>query len=245
MHRDLGDWCRQADVLRLNLTYEKYHSDQAKEYATHGFCRRILDIQHSTERIFHVLPPLQENPSQKNLLDATAHYHAILANCHGALDNLARTWIYEKAIQLPGDKKIPDSYFGLFQNHRFVRSSLPNLIIDSLTKGDEWLNYLQDFRHALAHRIPPYIVPRVMTLADGDLYNSLEQQIWSALQNQDLDLYRQLKLDQENIGKFEAWTLHSFSSNKGKIRLHPQVICDLATIVELGEVFRLSLFGEK
>jgi hypothetical protein len=125
----------------------------AREYATQGFPRRLGVMAHCIHNVFRSLPPEKEEvPSKTQLFDATVNIQAFLVNAFGCIDNLARIWIHEKPVMTARGKPLPKGEIGLAVHHTRVRTSLSQSFQDYLKTLDEWLTFMANFRHALAHR---------------------------------------------------------------------------------------------
>ena len=107
-----------------------------------------------------------------------------------------------------------------------------------LTAADPWFEYLENYRHALAHRVPLYIPPKRFDDAATGRYHELENEQKVALQAHDFNNFGELLAEQTALGVFEPWMMHSYGPADGDgqpVRFHPQMICDLGTVVELSE----------
>jgi hypothetical protein len=148
----------------------------AREYATQGFPRRLGVMAHCIQNVFTTLPPEKEEiRSKTQLFDATVNIQAFLVNAFGCIDNLARIWVHEKPLRTRKGKALPNGQIGLDVHHTLVRTSLSQPFQDYLKTLDEWLTFMGNFRHALAHRIPLYIPPYAIRQQDEAAYKEFEQ----------------------------------------------------------------------
>ena len=74
---------------------------------------------------------------------------------------------------------------GSAKDNHFVRSSLSTEFQQYLKGADDWFDYLGNFRHALAHRIPLYIPPYTISPDKEAAYQRLEAAMWQALKEND------------------------------------------------------------
>jgi hypothetical protein len=159
----------------------------AKEYATQGFPRRLGVMAHCIHNVFTTLPPEKEEiPSKTQIYDATVNIQAFLVNSFGCIDNLARIWIHEKPVTTERGKPLPKGEIGLAVHHTRVRTSLSQAFQNYLKTLDEWLTFMGNFRHALAHRIPLYIPPYAVRPLDEAAYKEIEQKMIEASLNGEL-----------------------------------------------------------
>jgi hypothetical protein len=213
----------------------------AREYATQGFPRRLGVMAHCIHNVFTTLPPEKEEiPSKTQLFDATVNIQAFLVNAFGCIDNLARIWIHEKPVTTARGKPLPKGEIGLAVHHTHVRTSLSQEFQDYLKTLDEWLTFMGNFRHALAHRIPLYIPPYALRPQDEAAYNEFEQKMIEASKNGELAEHGALAAEQQKLVRFMPWMHHSYLEEGKPAVFHPQLLADFHTIEELG----LKMHGE-
>jgi len=136
-------------------------------------------------------------------------------------------------------------WIGLGPKNDVVRGSLSKEFRDYLTTLDKWFEYLEDFRHALAHRIPLYIPPYVVPESDEAKYQDFESRKAAAYERKDFAQYDYLSAKQDQSGMLRPWILHSFSETDAPALFHFQMLADFNTIIELGERTLRDLDGSK
>jgi hypothetical protein len=109
---------------------------------------------------------------------------------------------------------------------------------------DAWFDNLENFRHALAHRIPLYILPCVVTEKDYPTYQLLWVQKAKALRRGNSAKYAQLDARQKALTKYQPEMMHSISDNSKRIVFHPRLLSDFKTICELSLKMDAALAGE-
>jgi hypothetical protein len=150
-----------------------YKDERAKEFAQHGFLRRIKSMARSIANVFTLLAPERTSiPSSEERHDAEINIQAFLFNTFAATDNLAWVWIAEKNIRRPDGSEIPHRQIGLRKQR--IRESFSADFQAYLQSLDQWFGHLEDFRHALAHRIPLYIPPYMLDPKEAKAYRELE-----------------------------------------------------------------------
>jgi hypothetical protein len=91
----------QCNNLVLKYTYHPFENQRAREYAQHGFGRRIGTLSKSIRNLYEIIPPQTvEVPDRELLYDAQINIQACVANIYGSIDNLAWIWVYEKDLTL-------------------------------------------------------------------------------------------------------------------------------------------------
>jgi len=67
-----AEWLERESALTRRLFAHLFESARAREMMQHGLSRRLADLRHGVDRIFEVLPPDVNDPSQRDVRDATA-----------------------------------------------------------------------------------------------------------------------------------------------------------------------------
>jgi hypothetical protein len=223
----IGD---KTDRLPLKYAYFRFKNDQARHYATQGFGRRIQVLRRCVENVFKIIPLWTVDvPSKRQLCDAQINIQAFLANVYGSIDNLAWIWVFER--DLAGT--IPRGHVGLGKDNKRVRASFSVELQAYLKSLDEWFDYLSEFRHALAHRIPVYIPPGMVLPKDADAYNDLTMKMTSA--QLDPDEYERLSQEQNKLLVFQPLVAQSTLETKNPYFFHPQMLNDFVTVEALAD----------
>lgn len=218
--------------------------------AKHGFCRRLETLKRCIENIYETCPPDQtERLSEKQLSDLVISLQSFMFNCYGCLDNLAWIWAKEKEIKQSKGKDLNPTQIGLLGKnkngeYKFIelRKTLPENFINELSKYDDWFDkYLTDFRHALAHRIPPYIPPAQLTNEEIIEIDKLENERMQASIQGNHNKSEEINQKQKSIGRFCPLMTHSYIEESKPIYFHAQIICDWKTIVEISKKFLEAL----
>jgi len=188
---------QQFADLRQRYITRKYKSDRAREYATHGFGRRLGTLVRAIDQVYEILPPEREDiPERDEVVDATIAIQSFVLNAFGCLDNLAWIWVYEKDIKGRDGSELDTKRVGL--GSKEVRASFSKKFRTYLDSRQKWFENLKDFRDSLAHRIPLYVPPYIVTPANVDEYNRLEQASGEAVQGADFQEYDRLQQEQKN-----------------------------------------------
>lgn len=227
------------------LLARRYAAPRAKEFAIHGVSRRLRTMAHCIERVFAILPPeREEHPSMDELVDAVAYIQAFIFNCFACIDNLAWIWVCEQQLTTDRGETIPDAWVGLGKKSRVVRRSLPPDFRKYLKSLDTWFAHLENFRHALAHRIPLYIPPAVVPEQNLAQYELLEWQIAKARRKRNQNRYEQLKAAQQALTRYQPEMFHSPDDKSKRIVFHPQLLGDFGTVCELAKRMNTALDAE-
>jgi hypothetical protein len=233
--------------LPLELLYRvrpKLTSERAQEYFSQGIGRRLGLIVRCLENVFRIFPPERTVLlSREELTDVQINLHAYVINIYGILDNIAWTYVLEKGVQ--DSIKSGRAGVGLFAKQ--TQEHLPDRLVAYLSTLSEWFNdYAKNYRDALAHRIPLYVPPFSVTNGNEAKYRDLERQIWERIVAHDFEAVDRLKDEQASLGTVCAVYIHSYSDAdaSGPVALHPQMICDAMTVIQLLEQITRDLTGE-
>jgi len=199
----------------------------------HGLSRRLADLRHGVDRIFEVLPPDAVDPGPRDLRDATAFLQAFVINAFGAVDNIAWIWTSETDPRDARGRPLRRGQIGFTPDHVLLRATVSDRTRACLEAAGAWFGYLEDYRHALAHRIPLYIPPKTFDDADTAEFRRLEDELmargWTP------ERWIEVQAAQRRLGTFDPVMMHSYGEQARPVRFHAQIVCDFATVVEVAE----------
>lgn len=220
----------------FEFTTAEFRSARATEFARHGYARRLKILLRCIERVYGDLPPERQTlPSRDELTDAAIHIQAFIFNIFGAIDNLAWIHAYEIGpIPLTKKKEIHYAKVGLGPKNKDMRALLSPKFSEFLDGLADWFELLENFRHALAHRIPLYIPPYAVPPASHAAYDNLEREMAAAAKRGDLAAFDRFSVAQAALGQFRPVIQHSFEENQKLPQFHAQMLADLETVIEMG-----------
>jgi hypothetical protein len=149
------------------------------------------------------------------------------------VDDLAWIWVLEKDISKSDGKDLPDTWVGFRRDNSRVQESLPQELREYLEEINDWFKMLENYRHAVAHRIPPYIPPYIIRREDAEAYSDIERQMHQAT---DIEEYDRLQAEQERMQYFAPVIQHSFEEQARPLVFHPQLLANFNTVEELGSM---------
>lgn len=224
-------------LATLQALYQSraYADERSKEFANQGYVRRLNILARCIDNVFDLIPPEQTEPPGWDLRhDAEIQIQTSVFNVFGAADNLAWIWVLEKAVRRPDGTALPDNWVGFRKGNTAVRDALPTALRTYLAGMDSWFDGLDNYRHALAHRIPLYIPPYVVTFANEEAYKALEAKKIQALFSGRLDEHERLGFELKKMEMFRPWMQHSFHEQAKPMVFHPQLLANFNTIEEMG-----------
>lgn len=208
-----------------------YNVDLAREHALHGFSRRLKVIKRCIDNIFHELPPdLNRLPSSEELADMNINLQAFIFNVFGAVDNLAWVWVHERDLRTEAGALLPRGEVGLRRRNRIVRRSFSPEFRMTLDRFNDWFDLNEEYRHAVAHRIPLYVPPYMITERNQAAYQDLENRKGEALNRGDIGEYDRLSAAQDELGEFRPVMTHSLAEGARPVVFHSQMLADFNTV---------------
>ena len=229
----LGLQGRCNDLISSYLEMD-FKNDRAKEFVRHGLCRRLSLMTRCIQKVFEVLPPdSQEVPDADLNHDVTVHLQAFVFNAYGCLDNLAHIWVLEKNVKKENGDPLPQFWVGLGSKNEAVLKSLPDSFTKYLSEIRDWYENLENFRHALAHRIPLYIPPGYLTDEKAAGYNDIQTRINEAVRRRDFEGADRLEDKQTALLSFHPIATHSFGENANILYFHAQMLRDFHTVRDI------------
>jgi len=222
-----------GEYLTVSLSNEA-----AREYARHGFVRRLGTLKRCIENVYSIYPPERfDKPSRNECLDLAINLQSFMFNVFGCIDNLAWVWVKDREIQDKQGRPLRAQQVGLRSGCVDVYQTFSPDFQKYLVSREKWFGYLEDYRHALAHRIPLYVAPYTLNPVKLDEHNELERRKDEAHRQRKYDLWLTLVAEQEALGNFTPWMMHSFSEGTAPVGFHIQVLADWNTVVEMAEKF--------
>ena len=212
----------------------EFRNDKAREFVCHGLCRRMSLMTRCIEKVFEVLPPdCQEVPDSDVVHDVTVYLQAFVFNTYGCLDNMAQIWVLEKSVKEENGRPIRREWVGLGSKNKAVWASLPEAFTDYLSEIADWYENVENFRHALAHRIPLYIPPGYLTDEKATEYSDIQARINDAVRQRDFEAAERLEDEQAALLSFHPIATHSFEENSKMLYFHAQMLSDFHTVREI------------
>ena len=226
-----------------NLAPLQLSTEKGNEFKNNGFLRRCNILWRCIENIFTTIPPeLAMIPSKEQVDDSAIFVQCFIIHVFGACDNLAWILVYEKNILKDSGSPLPPSWVGLRKKNKIVRKHLSDKINNILDHYDNWFNHVDNYRDALAHRIPLYVPEPSMSPDREQEYNDIEGRRLQALLREDLAEEKRLEKEQNSLLFFKPLFTHSFSERSPLMVIHPQMLQDFGAVLELGETTFQDIF---
>lgn len=238
--RGLDEVPSQLHQLQMDclLSCNDIPNEQVKEYMFHGAGRRLNVLRHTIINVFDHFPPSAEAKlDRETLIDVQINLQAFFINLVGVFDNWAWSFIHLHQLEADVGGHLNIDMFKSRTQRLLPHALQQHLLSETMTR---WHSaYLKNYRDALAHRIPLYIPPAILTQAEQERYNAIEAQRFGLIQQHQWQQLDEMIAEQDAIGRPCFAFLHSFSEDKASrpILIHPQMLSDASTVVEFGNLF--------
>jgi len=235
MTADLQSLTKRSHDLFAAYARHGLTNPRAREFAVHGYPRRLSVMIQCIQNVFALVPPGSDDvPAREIRTDALICIQAFVVNVFGALDNLAWIWVQEKGITREDGTALRDEWIGIGPKNTAVRSTFSKELQSHLKDLNEWFAYLANFRHSLAHRIPLYIPPHVVEKKNHAAYGKLEMRKAEAARKGDAEAYERISIEQSRLTTFKPWIQHSYGEGSKLVVFHPRMLKDFAIVEQLG-----------
>ena len=232
---------KSNSLIKVYLSLQ-FTNEHAKEFAHHGFARRIGTLARCIANVFEIFPPeFNGIPSKAQRHDATINIQAAIFNVFGTIDNLAWIWVEEKQIRMPNGDVLNKKYVGLRNHNKLVVNTFSEGFRTYLANLDDWFTHLENYRHSLAHRIPLYIPPYLIPDGREDEYRELENRSQAALLAGNNDEYERLRVEQTRMRFWRPIMTHSFSEGATPVVFHPTLLTYFKTVEEIATKMKEEL----
>lgn len=236
---DRFKWLRRSDELADTVLSHSFSSPRAEQFSREGFVRRLKNLDHAMNRLADVYPPNTLKAPRDTIRDAELLLQSFVMNIFGAIDNLAWVWALECEITRPNGKalsRLEVAFYG--QQAKTLFKSLTPALVEVINEGNDWFKALRSYRDGVAHQIPIYI-PRLYDNDEAEKAEQINVAINDAIATRNHTLMGELMDQRFHLGDYGA--VMALCGKQQTILLHPQMICDLATVVNLGEIMFLEL----
>ncbi len=231
----------RLDKLNLSLKYitDICSNPSAKDNLSYGAGRRILVIKENYIFINKIAYPQRSaplNPEEGVVLNL--HLNSLYFHLSGLLDNLAWAVILESSIFSPFNEHngrdrrrvglFKDEFLGKIQN---VKNGI---LYKELQSKLDWHHQLTDIRDPLAHRIPLYVTPAILTEEQGEKYRQLINQFHECMVREDFNGAEKALDQQQTLGTYGGLFVNVENGDWQKYPITSQIENDLENFIEIG-----------
>lgn len=227
---------------------------RARTFAHEALGRRLTVIERAVLNVFRMFPPDRwEFLSNDECTDVSIQLHAFAINVYALFDNISWICVLEAGLDLE------PTQIGAFKTR--CQEALPPTFREYLaqqTVRDWFTDYGKVYRDSTAHRIPPYLPPRVMTPEEAEHWRELNDASMRVLLDHQLGerhdqvterLARHDALEKEKhaLGRNSIMLGLSLTGEDATrpVYLHPQLLCDWGLAQELVQAFMKGMRAQR
>jgi hypothetical protein len=238
--------------VQLNLGHlaEQLTVPRAKTFATEALGRRLPVVERAVLNIFRIYPPGRRSfIARDEGTDIAIQLHAFAINVYALFDNIA--WI----CALEAGLKLAPMEVGPFKGR--CQAAIPEELQAYLAQPTvrRWFDdYGKVYRDSTAHRIPPYLPPRVLTPDEATRWQELHAESMRVLTeggtrdvrgrvDELLARHAKLEADKDALGRNSVMVSLSLTGEDATlpVYLHPQLLCDWGLAHELVLAFTKAM----
>ena len=242
--------------IQLDLAHlaEQLTVPRAKTFATEALGRRLPIVERTVLNVFRIYPPDRRKFIERDeSADIAIQLHAFAINVYALFDNIA--WICTLEAKLD----IAPVDIGLFK--RQCQAAIPaefRAYLAEPTVRRWFTEYGKVYRDSTAHRIPPYLPPRVLTQDEVTRWQDLhaesmrlliEPRIHQACGSisERLALHEKLEAEKHALGRNSIMIGLSLTGEDANplVYLHPQLLCDWGLAHELVRTFTKTMRAQR
>lgn len=232
-------WLARGSELTPKFLTHRFENERAEKFSREGFARRLGYLNHIFERMEEIYPPNSSNVDRAYVRDAEVFLQSFTMNVFGAIDNLAWVWALENDLRnASGTPLGPSDMVFSGKRSKILRKSLPNNLRKSVDESAGWFDIIGLYRHGVAHQIPLYI-PRNLNPTDVKKVEEYRTEIDDCVKQGDWRRISELNSRIYTLGDFGPYM--ALCEPHPPMLLHPQMVCDYATVVNLGELILEAL----
>jgi len=228
---------------KLNLSLKRLTSTcsnpSAQDNLSYGAGRRILVIRTNYISINEIGYPNRSdplNPEESVVLEL--HLNSLYFHLSGLLDNLAWAVILESSIFSPFNEHNGKDRrrVGLFKDEflRKIQNIKSGILYQELQSKLDWYRQLADLRDPLAHRIPLYVTPAILTERQKEKYRQLAIRIKECMAKDDFEEVEKAFKQQETLGTYGGLFVNVENGDWQKYPITSQIEKDLENLIEIG-----------
>jgi hypothetical protein len=223
-------------VLR---TAAKLTNSKAKQYLRYGVGRRLRMILVAYCGVFDTVAPDRKEPLPlKEMAAVSRDLNIIYINIRGALDNYA--WCIYHDRDMSKTFKWSETQVGLFHGLFLKAAQLANL--KSMLDGHKDRNDdLKSRRDPSAHRVPLYVPPAILNVAEAARHEAIWKERWEAIEKGDYERDTELANEQHRLGTFRAQFMHD--PDDGGLPIYATVPTDVGKLITIGNAINSDLLS--
>ena len=176
------------------------------------------------------------NPEESVVLNL--HLNSLYFHLSGFLDNLAWGVTLEHSVFSPFNEDDPTDRrkVGLFKRGFLgqIQNMKDGILHQALQSKLDWYHQLADLRDPLAHRIPLYVTPAILTEEEGEEYGQLKIQFHECMVKDDFEGAEKALDQQQALGAYGGLFVNVENGAWQTYPITSQIEKDLENFIEIG-----------
>lgn len=219
-----------------DLTYatasleSKLTNKNAKYFMLYGAARRANLIFGAYREIRSIAYEKRKEPlSQENQVTLSQAINNIYIHLLGILDNFAWCLLYERQVELVD--KLHRNDVGLFSKKFRKQCVAFSEMTGEIVLHDSWHKDVKERRDPVAHRIPLYVPPAVLTADQAEHYSAISDRFSERLKDLNFDEAEETLGQLDSIGSFLPYFIHH--PDESLIPIYPTIPTDLSRLIRI------------
>lgn len=225
----------------LNLSLERLtrtcSNPSAQDNLCYGAGRRILVIMENYISINKIAYPNRSDPlNPEESVVLNLHLNSLYFHLSGLLDNLAWGVTLEHSVFSPFNEDDPTDRrkVGLFKKGFLGQiQKKSGILYQALQSKLDWYHQLADLRDPLAHRIPLYVTPAILTEEEGEEYGQLKIQFHECMVKHDFNGAEKALDQQQTLGTYGGLFVNVENGAWQEYPITSQIEKDLTNFMEI------------
>jgi hypothetical protein len=229
----LRDWSQKSIQIA-----QKLNNDSARYYMQYGAGRRLIMMFYSYQAVTHIAYNKRTEPlSYDEQHTLSREINIIYMQLRGVLDNFAWCLLYERQPDLEGTIRCYD--VGLFSQTFRKQCAAFSEVEDEIKVHDVWNEEVKKRRDPVAHRIPLYVPPAVITQEEAKTYHALNDRFNDKLNSLKLDEAAFAFDEMNTVGAFFPYFVHH--PDEPPIPIYPTIPTDMTHLIRIGNAVERGL----
>lgn len=189
-------------LLAFSAFSDHIGAEKGKEFYRFGVCRRLFSILHQFEKIISIIPEDRSLPlSRSESRDVSDAICLIFIHIPAIIDLVSHI-CYQ--CLLPS-QNLSFQKIDLLRKD-FQKRIKSRKVLDLIDADLHWIVEIKEnYRHSIAHRVPPYVPNVAFSPEEAKHYNALEEKKWRLLFDGDIQGVESIEDEQSRIGRFYPW----------------------------------------
>ena len=219
------------DLIPATASLEgKLSNKNAKYFMLYGAARRANLIFGAYREIRSIAYEERKEPlSQENQVALSQAINNIYIHILGILDNFAWCLLYEMQIELAD--KLPRNDVGLFSKKFRKQCVAFSEMMNEIVLHDSWHKDVKERRDPVAHRIPLYVPPALLTADQAKHYSAISDRFSERLKEPNFAEAEETLGQLDSIGSFLPYFIHH--PDEPLIPIYPTIPTDLSHLIRI------------